>query len=352
MPSMKDLGLPTLAEILTKAAEERQEREKLEADAAQKAQDVATMRRYQQANLVDPKTGKSVAGIFDPVTSEYKLTGHQLGYAPKIDPETKYLVPASVAEERGLQGLGPAQQPAQPGSLGLESYLKPQESAAPPTPQQQSRVSPLQREGMEKQLGQLRDNPQYKELSTSIAEFDNISSLGREATRNPAAAQQLGTVIARAYQGGRLTDRDIEIYVTDPSLKGLLRDVVNRRISGTMSPELIRNLNRAIGLIQKNKKGEMQRVVDSYSQSAGGLYGVTPQQTRPVFNPPAQAKQLRPPSTPEASAAIADQNLPPEPGAGDRLLSFLGLGPKKPSARASSNSRARLEELRKKYPRR
>lgn len=298
-------GVPTLADLIGQTTDWAKSIQ------TQKDKDNEFKKQYQQSHIVDPKTGKSMAGVFNPMTGEYQPSQFQLGYAPKIDPETGYVLPNSVTEQSGLNATGLQTQPP----MGATQN--------PPAVPRRTPFSPVQRKGVDDAITRLKSDPNYKESEAALLKMDELIQKTTLAQSNPVAAKQLGAEVASLYEGGRLTDEDVLRYTKDPSVAGVVRDIAYKAASGVISPETAKYLRIALEAKRSSAQGRMGQLSDIETQRVQGVYGVSPGATKNVLSPPQMQKMTRPIHSPDAEAARNAISQPPPPTSVDKLRSFL-----------------------------
>ncbi len=106
------------------------------------------------------------------------------------------------------------------------------------------------RANLDKDVDQFQQ--EIKEALRVKSEIDNAGPTLDEAKTNPAAARAVGALIAQIFQGGRLSDTDIDVYVGRYGAGNWLRDTYNRLAKGTHTPEMLDQVKEYIGLYSKN----------------------------------------------------------------------------------------------------
>lgn len=307
----------------------------------------------QQSHIVDPKTGKSMAGVFDPNEGKYTLSGFESGYAPKTDPVTGYIIPSSTAQTQGLAATGnnptpaptlnnmitPSQPQAQPNQQATGPTTPP--SQAPQTP---PTINPKQREGAEHSLARLNADPVYKENTADVIKMNSLIEKSKLAQQNPVASAQLGAEVAKLYEGGRLTDDDVVRYTRDPSAAGRIRDGITKLAQGVHSPETMDALRIAL----EAKRAQSQQVVkdlsSAESERMGSMYGTSKSAGDSIITPPSRQKALAPSKSKEAKAvkpAVHAAETQPREGIVGALKSFFT--PKSPPQETEEQELNRLK---------
>ncbi len=272
MPNQQ--GVPTLADLIGQADKWGGEL------LAQKAKSQQNLVKQQQAHIVDPKTGKTVAGVFNPTDGSYKTTEHELGYGPRTDPETGFVIPSAQAQQRGQQGL--------------QNMLSPPQSNNPSQAPQQPTINPKQREGLEKGLTRLKSDPTYKEQSDMVMKMDELIEKTKLAQSNPVASAQLGAEVAKLYEGGRLTDEDVVRYTRDPSAGGRIRDGIYKLSKGTHSPETMNALRIALAAKRAQAQHNVGDLGNAESERVNTMYNLPTSVGSKVTAPPSRAQRLQP----------------------------------------------------------
>ncbi len=289
-------------EALFKLNKDLTDQNKVNMEAEQRKTLAKTM---QQARLVDPTTKKTMAGTFDPNTGQYNTSQHEMGWSPKTDPETGYVLPAAQLEESGQAAVPPAAFLGQPAPQANPAQQIPQQSQQPmqaPAPAPQ--LNPKQREGVEKGIQRLDTDPVYKKAKDSVTQINQLHHVASQALSNPQANASLGAEMAKYIEGGgRMTDQDVVRYIKDPSLKGGVRQFLNRFTTGTQSPE---DINNIVTLLE-GIRGEQQQIMGNLgsveSERQKSIYNTPSNLSKQAIQPPTLNKMLQPSKAPEAQQA-------------------------------------------------
>lgn len=316
-------GIPTLQDLLKQSDDFSDSLIKQKQDEL----NAKSQKLYQQSVLVDPNTGKSIMGVFNPHSGEYSPTSHYKGFAPKIDPETGYVLPSSVTEQRGLEGI--EQQPQQSSLQGMVN----------PQPQQPSRPSlnPKQKEAIDKGIDRLESDPIYKDSKATVMETQNLIDSAKLAAKNPVLAGQLGAQVAKLYEKGVLTDEDVVRYTRDASLAGRIRDSITKAADGTISAETANHIQMALEARRASAQSRMGNVSKGEVQRLGTVRGIPSNTASQALVPPAYQQQLKPSQSPEALQNQQTLQQPIQQGLGDKLQQFFQRSPTQPSPSPAPN---------------
>lgn len=296
-------------------AASRLQAQKDEAEAQRAQAQQAKQKKFQQAAIVDPLTGKSMAGRFNPETGEYEKADFERGYAPRTDPETGYVLPASTAQARGMESIAPTAPPVPSGNMQPEAPKVPegraqiQPSATPAVTSKspgltsivpEYKPSPVEKHALDQSMARLSADPVFKENKMGLLQSKGLLEKTMLAQKNPAAFAQIGAEVAKLYESGRLTDEDVVRYVRDPSLKGQWQNWVATKFQGTLNPQLGGALREALALKVKQQGDLVNQMVGAEADRAAQLYKVPPDFARRSLQqglytlPPSVQEQAKP----------------------------------------------------------
>lgn len=111
-------------------------------------------------------------------------------------------------------------------------------------------------------------SPEFKKAQESIVAIDRLKELAKDAVTNGGQSlAQLGPQVARGLAGevGAMTDKDVTMYVVDPSVAGRMRDLLVRAKSGKLSDVSYDNLMRMTDIMEKKARDVRNKVYSDYA---------------------------------------------------------------------------------------
>ncbi len=98
-----------------------------------------------------------------------------------------------------------------------------------------------------------------KEARNSMGDYAVARDmLGRAEQGNASALQFMGSFLARAIQGGRLTDKDVVMYVQRPDIAGKIENAQARLLEGRLPEESAQQIREVIDGIEQIEAGKLK----------------------------------------------------------------------------------------------
>lgn len=195
---------------------------------------------YQQFRI-DPGTGNIVA--YNP------LLGTQA--APTILPEKKQ------ALDTELKGEEPKMEESMEESVDL-------------TKETFNKLNPNQKKLLQKTREKFNDDT--KDERNVLGSIASIKRTLEMAPNNAAAANAFGTQLAKLYQDGRLSDKDVDLYIKNKALAQRIKSSFFEAIKGTMDPELVPVYKELISEMETGISNEIDNKADYFAtQNLGNV---------------------------------------------------------------------------------
>lgn len=116
-----------------------------------------------------------------------------------------------------------------------------------------------------------------KDQLTSYNTIDSIMDSIDDAMKNEVAASQLGARVAKVFEGGRLTDEDVVRYTARKSLASVLQDYAQKKIKGTITPELASQIRSTLDNYKKSLQGTLSKAAHRQAKEIiAPVYSVSP----------------------------------------------------------------------------
>lgn len=149
-------------------------------------------------------------------------------------------------------------------------------AAAPKNPfEVKQLLSKRDRDVLDKDVDQFQT--EVKDALRVKTELANLDPLLKEAKVNPAASKAIGGLIAQLFQGGKLSDSDVGLYVGRYGVVNWLKDTYSKLVNGTHTPEMLDQVKQYIDLyaeamdksIPQRAKVKAQTMVERFDPSLG-----------------------------------------------------------------------------------
>lgn len=144
-------------------------------------------------------------------------------------------------------------------------------------------LDPKQKEQVEKAR-----NDFNKSAKDEIDKVNNISQLNRTlemAKDNKAAANAFGTALAKVYQDGRLSDKDVDLYIKDKQLLQKVRTGYFDAVEGTIDPNKVPEYRELIKALNQGASEALMGKADIFAQQRLSSFIDDPDIAREVVFP-------------------------------------------------------------------
>jgi hypothetical protein len=207
-----------------------------------------------------------------------------------------YRINSSTGEKERVGDAPLRMQIRQNALTGLPEFFNPltPESIAPKQAEIQGEIKadtkstiksldPKQKEQVEKARADFN-----KSAKDEIDKVNNISQLSKTlemAKDNKAAANSFGTELAKVYQDGRLSDKDVDLYVKDKQLLQKFRTGYFDAVEGTIDPNKIPEYRELIKALNQGASEALMGKADIFAQQRLSSFIDDPNIAREVVFP-------------------------------------------------------------------
>lgn len=147
-----------------------------------------------------------------------------------------------------------------------------------------SRLPERYKNNLDKDVDQFQQ--EVKDALRIKSELVNAGPILEQAKTNPAAGKAVGALIAQIFQGGRLTDSDVDLYVGRLGAGNWLQDTYSKLVEGVQTPEMLDQVKEYIDLYSNNLEKTLPQRAKLKAQTMAGSFD-------PKLNIPSEMIQER-----------------------------------------------------------
>jgi hypothetical protein len=165
------------------------------------------------------------------------------------------------------------------------------------------KFNPKQKEAVESTIKDF--NKDTKEERNTLGSISNLRKTLEMSSDNRAAARAFGTQLAKVFQDGRLSDKDVDLYVKDTDLIQKIRTGYFDMVKGTIDPAKIPEYRQLINSMEQGLSENIITKADFFATQRLGSIVENPEIRREIIYP----KQIMQYQKPNQTQTVKDKSI-------------------------------------------